>query len=630
VRAGLWYTFESLIGSWAFRSAYIAVDAITLPSGECKEMDRLERFSGGSLRTTAALFRDVIEFVRPQKTLLSACLVLIVLGRACAVVIPASLRFLIDGLMKHRSTAPVCRVLVLIIAMVALQAAITYVQARLLNRASILLVTDIRRRIQLHTISLPLRMIDQFRTGTLVTLVMEDVESIRNLAHAGMINFLTALVGAGVSVVALAIISPVLTAAVFSVFATYAFLSRSTLEQLRQLCSERFQMRGEIAGRLSESLAGIRLIKAYCREEQEARLFSAQLDSHLRNRLRTVELNARLASLTVVPLGIATAMLAGVGAHQIASSALTVGGFVAFSALLPYLLAPISQMPDIITDMSEASAGFGRVRAALSENTEQLTGSGVQLRATRGELEFRGVSFGYTNERRALRDISFSVAAGSVTLIVGSSGAGKSTIAGLLAGFYPPDCGSIHIDGLDLAQVDLKSRRTCLAMVMQETFLFSGTLRQNLLFPRPEATDAEVENACRLAGLQGFIQNQRNGYDTMIGERGVTLSGGERQRLSIARAILADPQILVMDEPTSNLDTEWERIVQKNIREFAQGRTTLIITHRLSAAWNADQILVLDDGCIVERGTHSDLMDAGGQYSRLCLRQNHASSIQSD
>jgi subfamily B ATP-binding cassette protein MsbA len=392
---------------------------------------------------------------------------------------------------------------------------------------------------------------------------------------------------------------------------------------IRPIFRERGRINAEVTGRLTESLGGIRGVKGYHAEAREAAVFSSGVQKLLDNVIRSLTATSLMGLSATVLLGVVSALVMYVGARQILAGTLTLGGFVTFTAFLAFLVAPAFQVVGIGTQLTEAIAGLERTREVLRERPEDLDPRrSVAMGEARGDVVFEEVGFAYDAGKPVLHGISFEARSGTVTALVGSSGSGKSTIIGLIAAFYTPSSGTIRVDGTDLSSVRLDSYRTQLGVVLQDTFLFDGTIRENVAFARPDATQEQILQACRTARVDEFAEALENQYDAVVGERGVKLSGGQRQRVSIARAILANPRILILDEATSSLDSESEASIQQGLAYLMQGRTTFVIAHRLSTIRRADQILVVEGGQIVERGTHASLLADGGRYHDLYTRQH--------
>jgi subfamily B ATP-binding cassette protein MsbA len=566
---------------------------------------------------------DIRALLQPRRGVLLLGLVLIVISRLCGLVLPASTKFLIDDVLAKRRGELLAPLVAAVLAATAVQAATGFALTQLLSKSAQRLISDLRMRVQRHVCRLPVAFFDHQKTGQLVSRIMNDVEGVRNLVGTGLVEFLGGLLTAAFSFVVLMRISPQLTLLALCIVVVFGLILRKGFQTLRPIFRERSQIMAEVTGRLAETLGGIRVVKAYHAEAREDEVFAAGVRRILDNVFRSLTGVSLLSLSATLLLGIVGAAVMYSGGRQILAGSLTLGGFVTFTAFLAFMISPVFQVVGIGTQLTEAVAGLERTRELLDMPAEdQDPGRTVQLGVVRGEVRFEDVWFEYEEGKGVLRGVSFTAAPGTVTALVGSSGSGKSTILGLIASFYKPTRGRVLVDGVDLAQVTLESYRKQLGVVLQETFLFDGTIRENVAFARPEASEAEVLAACRLARVDEFAERMPEGYDTLVGERGVKLSGGQKQRVSIARAILADPRILLLDEATSSLDSETEALIQEGLGHLMEGRTTFVIAHRLSTIRRAHRILVVEEGLIVEDGTHEDLMEARGRYYELYTRQH--------
>jgi subfamily B ATP-binding cassette protein MsbA len=492
----------------------------------------------------------------------------------------------------------------------------------LLSKAAQRLITELRQKEQQHVGRLPVSYYDANKTGVLVSRIMSDVEGVRNLIGTGLVDFAGGLVTAVISLVVLMRISSLMTGIALGVILTFAFVLSRAFKTIRPIFRERGKINAEVTGRLTESLGGVRVVKGYHGESREAAVFSMGVGRLLDNVLKSLTAMSLMTLSATLLMGLVGATVMYIGARQIAAGALTLGELMTFTAMLAFLVAPVFGVVQIGTQISEAFAGLERTREVMRERQEdQDPDRTIQIGEIRGEVEFKNVVFSYEKNKPVLHGISFESHPGTVTALVGSSGSGKSTIIGLISAFYKPDSGGVEIDGYDLGKVRLSSFRTQLGVVLQETFLFDGTIRENIAFSRPDASEEEILRACRIARVDEFAEKFTDGYDTVVGERGVKLSGGQRQRVSIARAILADPRILILDEATSSLDSESEALIQEGLSFLMKGRTTFVIAHRLSTIRRADQILVVEGGLIIERGNHDELYAAQGRYYDLYTRQ---------
>jgi ABC-type multidrug transport system fused ATPase/permease subunit len=456
----------------------------------------------------------------------------------------------------------------------------------------------------------------------LVSRIMTDVEGVRNLVGTGLVQLVGGLLTSVICLVVLIKISPLMTVYVLVPILIFGFISLKAFAYIRPIFRERGVLNAEVTGRLTETLNGIRVIKGFNAETQEIATFEKGVDKLFQNVKKSLTSTSLVTSSATFLLGLASTAIMGVGAYMIIHNDLTIGDFISFTLFLGFMIAPIVQMSNIGSQLTEAFAGLDRTEEIMNMELEDNgVDRTIKIGKIKGDIEFKNVGFSYEAGKEVLQGISFSAPAGSVTALVGTSGSGKTTIAGLAATFLTPKSGQILIDGIDLSKVNLESYRSQLGVVLQDDFLFEGTIRENILFPRPNATEEQLMEAVRSAHVDEFTDRFEKGLDTVIGERGVKLSGGQRQRVAIARAILADPRILILDEATSNLDTESESYIQESLKRLMKGRTTFVIAHRLSTIRQADQILVIEQGSIAERGTHEDLIEKKGRYYQLYTYQ---------
>lgn len=566
---------------------------------------------------------EVWRLVRPRRKLLALGFLLMVVNRVSGLVLPASTKYLIDDVIgKHRSDLLVPLVGVVLTATIV-QGISSFALTQTISKAAQKLIAQLRKEVQEHVGRLPLSYYDSNKTGTLVSRIMTDVEGVRNLVGTGLIEFVGGVLTAAISFFVLVRISPSMTAIAFGSLAVFGFALRKAFRTVRPIFRERGKINAEVTGRLTESLGGVRVVKGYHAEQREHEVFATGVERLLQNVFKSLTATSVMSLSAAMLMGIVGAIVMLLGARQIFAGTLTLGGFFTYTVFLGYLAAPLFQVVGIGTQITEALAGLDRTREILQERTEDETpGREIQMPAIVGDVKFEDVSFAYEADKEVLHNVAFHSPAGSVTALVGSSGSGKSTIIGLLAAFHTPNKGRVVVDGVDLAQVRLDSYRSQLGVVLQESFLFDGTILENVAFSRPNSSREEIMRACSIARVDEFAERFPDKYDTIIGERGVKLSGGQRQRVSIARAILADPRILILDEATSSLDSESEALIQKGLSFLMQGRTTFVIAHRLSTIRRADQILVVEQGRIVERGTHASLYELGGRYYDLYTRQH--------
>jgi len=570
-----------------------------------------------------AVLPEVWKLMRPRRWLLALGFVLMVINRVAALVLPYSTKFLIDTVINKHRLDKLQPLVLFVLGATVVQGVTSFSLTQSLSKAAQRLITELRQQVQVHISRLPVSFYDANKTGSLVSRIMSDVEGVRNLLGTGLVDFAGGLVTSGIALVLLLRTSPQMTLIAVGSLVCFGVALNKAFATIRPIFRERGKINAEVTGRLTESLGGVRVIKGYHAEQREEAIFAKGVRRLLDNVMRTLTATSVMSLSASVLLGCVGAVTMYVGAHQIASGTLTVGGFVSYTLLLGFLVAPIMQIVSIGTQLTEALAGLERTQEIMRERPEdQDPKRSLPLRDIVGQIQFDNVSFTYDGIHDVLRDISFRADPGTVTALVGSSGSGKSTTIGLISAFYTPTKGRILVDGTDLSTVRLDSYRTRLGVVLQESFLFDGTIRENVSFSRPDASNEEILRACRIARVDEFAEAFADKYDTVVGERGVKLSGGQRQRISIARAILAEPRILILDEATSSLDSESEQMIQQGLSYLMKGRTTFVIAHRLSTIRRADQILVMEQGQIVERGTHDQLYAARGRYYDLYTRQH--------
>ena len=599
-----------------------------MPSG-----DRASRGTGRA--TTAALtaakpkpslkkvWPQILKLVHPRRALLAGSFLLMVLNRVCGLVLPASFRYLIDGVMTHHNLGLLWKIVTVVVAATVVQGITSYALTQLLSTAGQRLIAELRAQVQEHIGRLPVAFYDENRTGTLVARIMTDVEGVRNLIGTGVLDFVGGVLTAIFAFCYLISLSVEMTLLTFVILALFALILQRAFKTIRPIFRERSKINAEVTGRLTESLGGVRVVKGYHAEESEAKVFAGGVQRLLDNVISSLTAQSMMSLASTTVLGVVTALIMYLGGHQVVAGKLTTGGYVTYVAFLAFMVAPIAQLVSIGTQLTEAIAGLDRTTEILNEREEDADPArSITLPVLRGDVAFENVTFEYEAEKPVLHGISFHARPGTVTALVGSSGSGKSTIISLICGFHTATSGDLLVDGTDLASVRLSSYREQLGVVLQETFLFDGTIAENVRFSRPGATDAMLMEACRTARVDEFAERFPEGYETIVGERGVKLSGGQRQRISIARAILADPRILILDEATSSLDSESEAMIQGGLNHLMQGRTTFVIAHRLSTIRKADQILVVEQGNIVERGTHESLYALHGRYYDLYTRQH--------
>ena len=569
------------------------------------------------------LWPDIREMIRPRRGILAAGFGLMIINRICGLVLPGSTKFLIDNVIGRREYNMLGPLVLAVALATIIQGITSYSLTQLVSKAGQRLIAELRRKVQAHVGMLPVSYYDANKSGTLVSRIMTDVEGVRNLLGTGLIEFTGGILTAIFSLFILLRLSALMTGIALAIIVSFGFVLRKAFSTIRPIFRERGKINAEVTGRLTESLGGVRVVKGYHAEDREANVFSAGVQRLLDNVLKSLTAMSLMSMSATVLMGVVGALIMWVGARQIEAHTLTTGGFMAFTAFLAFMVAPVFQVVGIGTQLTEALAGLDRTHEVLSERPENRDPRrAVKIPPINGHIVFDDVTFAYDEGKTVLHGISFESAPGTVTALVGPSGSGKSTMIGLIAAFHAPERGTVSVDGFDLSTVRLDSYRTQLGVVLQDTFLFDGTIRENVAFGKPDATEDEIMRACRIARVDEFADAFEKGYDTVVGERGVKLSGGQKQRVSIARAILANPRILILDEATSSLDSESEALIQEGLRYLMQGRTTFVIAHRLSTIRRADQILVVEAGRIVERGTHESLYALQGRYWDLYTKQH--------
>jgi len=570
-----------------------------------------------------AIWPEIWTLVRPRRGILALGLVLMLINRVSGLVLPASTKFLVDDVIGKRHVDLLLPLVLGVVGATLIQGASSYALTQILSKAAQRLIAEMRTKVQHHIGRLPVAYYDANKSGALVSRIMSDVEGIRNLIGTGLVQFVGGLVTALIALVVLLRISPVMTLLAFGVLLLFGLVLRKAFAVIRPIFRERGKINAEVTGRLTESLGAVRVVKGYHAEEREHGVFAKGVQRLLDNVLKTITATSLMGLSSTMLLGLVGAVVMFVGARQVLAGTMTLGGFFTYTMFLGYLVAPVFQIVAIGTQITEALAGLDRTREVLSEKPEDADPNRtVTLDRLAGDVAFEDVRFAYDGGDPVLKGVSFHAKPGTVTALVGPSGAGKSTMIGLVSAFHSPGEGRVTVDGVDLSTIRLDSYRTKLGVVLQETFLFDGSIRENVAFSRPDATEEEIMAACRVARVDEFADRFPEAYDTVVGERGVKLSGGQKQRVSIARALLADPRILILDEATSSLDSESEALIQAGLAKLMEGRTTFVIAHRLSTIRKADQILVVEDGQITERGTHEELYKLGGRYHDLYTRQH--------
>lgn len=570
--------------------------------------------------TILTAFKTIIW---PRRNLVFIGLVLIVIGRASSFVAPMSLKYLMDDIVPNKDVEFLKFLVAIVVVSFLVQAITSFLLTKILSVQAQYMISELRAQVQKKVLTLPIRFFDNTKSGALVSRIMSDVEGVRNLIGTGLVQLVGGTITAVVSLILLLRISPGMTLMSLIPLVIFAIIALKAFKIIRPVFRERGKINAEVKGRLTETLGGIRVIKGFNAEEQEGKVFEAGVARLYQNVKKSLTATAVMTSSSTFLLGLATTgIMMGYGGIEMMHGELSTGEYFEFTFLLALMVAPIVQMSNIGSQLTEAFAGLDRTEELMNmapeANEEERT---LELGAIKGKMVFKDVSFAYEEEKEVLHNINFEVSPGSVVALVGSSGSGKSTIAGLAASFLNPQSGKITIDGQDMSQVNLDSFRQHLGVVLQDDFLFEGTIRENILFPRPNASESELQQAVKAAYVDEFTNRFDEGLDTLIGERGIKLSGGQRQRITIARAVLADPKILILDEATSNLDTESEALIQKSLAKLTEGRTTFVIAHRLSTIRKANQILVIENGRIAEQGTHDELITKEGRYYNLFTYQ---------
>ena len=565
--------------------------------------------------TLGHVFKTIIW---PRRKLIFIGLILIVISRAAGLVPPWATKPFIDDILVKGDLRGLSQLLTFVTIAILIQAVTSFLLTKLLSVEAQHLISVLRARVQKHLLRLPTRFFDNQKSGALVSRVMTDVEGVRNLVGTGLVQLVGGILTSAISIGFLIAINPLMTLFILLPMSIFGFITLKAFAYIRPIFRERGKINADVTGRLTETLNGVRVIKGFNAEAQEIKIFEDGVDKLFQNVKKSLTSTSFVTSSGTFLVGLASVGIMGLSGYF----NLSAGDFLQFTMFMVFMIAPIVQMSNIGSQLTEAFAGLDRTEELLNiEPEDDGTIRTTKIGQIKGDILYNNVSFEYEEGKPVLKDISFTASSGSVTALVGTSGSGKTTIAGLAASYLNPTKGIITVDGIDLANVSLDSYRSQLGVVLQDDFLFEGTIRDNILYPRPNSSEEQLLMAVKAAHVHEFTDRFEKGLDTVIGERGVKLSGGQRQRIAIARAILANPRILILDEATSNLDTESETFIQESLRSLMKGRTTFVIAHRLSTIRQADQILVIEQGQVVERGRHDELIEKKGRYYELYTYQ---------
>ena len=571
---------------------------------------------------TPGAWAEARALVRRYRQRLALGLVLILVSRLAGLVVPAMTAYVIDDVVPARRSGELLLLAGIGFLSALVAAAAGFALSQVLGVAAQRAITEMRKRVMAHVSRLPIRYYDSTQTGVLISRIMTDAEGIRNLVGTGLVQLAGGLLTASIALAVLFYLNWTLTTLTVLILVLFGVTMAVSFSKLRPVFRERGKINAEVTGRLTETLGGIRIVKAYGVEKREQLVFAKGAHRLFRNVAKAVTGVSAVTSVSALVMGVISALMIVLGGRDLINGAWTTGEMLQYVVFTGMVIAPVIQISSIGTQITEALAGLDRIREIMQMATEDEEDAARDaLGPLEGEVRLDDVWFEYEPDVPVLKGVSLTAAPGTTTALVGSSGSGKSTLISLVMAFNRPTAGRVLVDGRDLETISLRDYRSRLGVVLQENFLFDGTIRANLSFANPHATFEQIREVSRIAHCDEFIDGFPDGYDTIVGERGVKLSGGQRQRVAIARAILADPRLLILDEATSSLDSESEAMIQDGLRALRRGRTTFVIAHRLSTIRSADQILVLEAGEVVERGTHDELIALGGRYRELHDRQ---------
>jgi subfamily B ATP-binding cassette protein MsbA len=570
----------------------------------------------------ASAWAEARRIIWDARWRLAAGSVLMLVSRLAGMVLPASTKYIGDEVFTNQNYGLIKWIALAIGISTLVQGVTSFALSQILGVAAQRAITEMRKNVQQRIERLPIAYFDSTQSGQLISRIMNDAEGIRNLVGTGLGQILGSVVTATIAIGVLLYLNWALTLATVVVLLIFGGALLYAFKVLRPVFRQRGEITAEVTGRLGESLGGIRIVKAYTAEKREELSFARGAHRLFRNIAKTVTGVSAISSFSSVIIGAIAVVMIVIGGNAVQGGTMTLGDFLMYISFTFLLAMPVIELTSIGTQITEAFAGLDRIREVMAMTTEDENDASRQpLENVQGTIDFENVEFEYEKDVPVLKGVSFHAEAGATTALVGSSGSGKSTILSLVLNFIQPTSGVIRIDGKDLNAVRLRDYRRNLGVVLQDNFLFDGTILDNIRFSNPQASLDEIKHVCRIANADEFIEKFPNGYDTVVGERGVKLSGGQRQRIAIARALLANPRILILDEATSSLDSESEALIQEGLNRLREGRTTFVIAHRLSTIRSADQILVVEAGEIVERGTHAELIGLAGRYKQLYDKQ---------